>query len=180
MFCTGHHVPKYFYLDEPRTCLQCGIDFTFRAAEQKHWYETLQFSFASVPVRCLGCRRRRRSEHALREQIARAKAGLRAGAGDPAVHLSLARAIVEYHLRTGHGNLSEAVAAARQAATLWPDSTEPLFWEGVAHHRAGREKKARSCLVAFVTSAEPRFASLRARAKELLDGGTGLEPARQG
>jgi len=73
VFCTAHHDPKYFYVDETRKCIQCGSEFTFRAAEQKYWYETLKFNFSSVPVRCVQCRRQRRSEHALREQIAQAK-----------------------------------------------------------------------------------------------------------
>jgi hypothetical protein len=169
VFCYAHHVPKYFYLDEPRSCVQCGEEFTFRAAEQKHWYEALQFNFSSVPVRCLACRRRRRSEHALREQIARAKAAVRASADDPAAHLSLARAIAEYHERTEQGDLNQAISAARKAATLWPETAEPLFWEGLAHARAGHEAKARDCLRTFVDRARPGLASLRQRAKELLE-----------
>jgi hypothetical protein len=74
VYCPWHHVPKYFYVDHEDECIQCGNRFTFRATEQKYWYETLKFNFRSVPIRCLDCRRQRRSEHALREQIARTKA----------------------------------------------------------------------------------------------------------
>jgi hypothetical protein len=84
VFCAAHHVPKYFYVDEPRKCIQCGRMFVFRAAEQKYWYETLKFNFSSLPVRCPTCRRLRRSEHALREQIAAAKADVRQRPADPA------------------------------------------------------------------------------------------------
>ncbi|MBX7187929.1 MAG: zinc-ribbon domain-containing protein [Vicinamibacteria bacterium] len=169
VFCEAHHVPKYFYLDEVRSCVQCGQEFTFRAAEQKHWYEALQFNFDSVPVRCLTCRRKRRSEHALREQIARAKAAVRARTDDPAAHVSLARAIVEYHERTQEGDLNEAISAARKAANLWQGAAEPLFWEGFAHARAGRSAKARDCLRAFVDHSKPGPASLRQRAREFLE-----------
>ena len=168
VFCFAHHVPKYFYVDEQRGCVQCGQAFTFRAAEQKHWYEVLQFNFGSVPIRCLGCRRQRRSEHALREQIARARAAVRASSADPAAHLSLARAVVEYHQRTGKGNLDQAVAAARKAADLWPEASEAHFWEGLAQDRAGRKSKAGACLHAFMHRAGPRLVSLKQRAKELL------------
>jgi hypothetical protein len=73
VFCSACHEPKYFYVDETRTCVQCGSRFTFSAAEQKYWYETRKFNFSSIPIRCKNCRRLRRSEHALREQIARAR-----------------------------------------------------------------------------------------------------------
>src|SRR6185295_15562377 len=33
------HVPKYFYVDEARRCMQCDEPFTFSAKEQKYWYE---------------------------------------------------------------------------------------------------------------------------------------------
>jgi hypothetical protein len=168
--CGGFHVPKYFFVDEERTCVQCGASFIFRAAEQKYWYEVLKFHFASVPVRCLACRRRRRSEHALREQIARSRAHVRAAADDPAAHLSLARAIVEYRERTGQGNLNEAVAAARRAAVLWREAGEPLFWEGAAQALAGRGAKARECLRLFLSEPGLGTAALKQRARGYLEG----------
>ena len=64
-FCPAHHNPKYFYIDEDHECIQCGKHFIFNAKEQKYWYETLKFNFSSIPIRCLQCRRERRSEHAL-------------------------------------------------------------------------------------------------------------------
>lgn len=45
IYCRGHYAPKYFYLDEPRDCVQCGERFTFLATEQKFWYESLKFNF---------------------------------------------------------------------------------------------------------------------------------------
>ena len=167
-YCFGCHVPKYFYVDEERTCIQCGQAFCFRASEQKYWYENLKFHFMSVPVRCLGCRRLRRSEHSLREQIARAKAHVRESSSDPAAHLALARALVEYHERTDQGDLDAAVAAARKAARLWPDSPEPLYWEGLAQVRAKRNARARQSLAAFLTHPAARAGALRHKAETVM------------
>jgi hypothetical protein len=170
VYCKGHHVPKYFYVDEDRECIQCGSPFTFRAAEQKHWYEVLKFNFDSVPIRCLRCRRQRRSEHALREAIARAKALARERSDDPAAHLSLAAALVEYHERTGQGDLNAAIAAARRASASWPQSAEPLFWEGMAHARAGRDTRARRCLEGFVSRSDGSRPMLVKKARAYLGG----------
>jgi hypothetical protein len=161
-------VPKYFYCDEDRACVQCGREFVFRASEQKYWYETLQFNFSAVPVRCVGCRRQRRSEHALREQIGRAKAHIREEGANPAPHLALARALVEYHERTSRGDLDAALAAARKAARLWPDSAEPLYWEGMAQARAGRPAKARQALSAFLEHPALRGGAFKEKAQGAL------------
>ncbi len=163
-YCPASHVPKYFYLDEDRFCVQCGQSFRFRAAEQKYWYESLKFHFSSVPVRCLACRRLRRSEHALREQIARARAHVRDAASDPAAHLALARALVEYHERTNSGDLDAAISAARRAAVLWPGAAEPCYWEGVAQARAKRPAKARASLESFLTHPALRDGGLKQKA----------------
>jgi hypothetical protein len=169
-FCAMHHDPRYFYLDEERSCIQCGRQFVFRAAEQKFWYETRRFNFCSVPIRCPACRRQRRSEHALREQIARAKAEVRAAPQSPVAQLALARAIVESHERTGQGNLAEAIAAARRTSRLFPKTAEPSFWEGVAHALAGRSARARECLLRFIGDERSlwEYPALVKRAKEYL------------
>jgi hypothetical protein len=149
-YCAAHWDPKYFYLDEARACVQCRRSFVFRAAEQKFWYETLKFNFSSIPIRCPACRRQRRSDRALHEQIARSKIQAREQPENPTAHLSVARAIVEAHERTGQGNLDEAIAAARRAARLLPHASESLFWEGVAHALAGRTGRARESLRRFI------------------------------
>jgi Probable zinc-ribbon domain len=167
-FCPSCHVPKYFYVDEERKCVQCGESFTFRATEQKYWYENLKFNFSSVPVRCLGCRRLRRSEHALREQIARARAHVREAGSDPAAHLALARALVEYHRRTNQGDLTAAIASARRARRLWPESPEPLYWEGLAQAGAKRCARAREALLAFLAHPRLRDGALKDSAKNVV------------
>jgi hypothetical protein len=168
IFCQTCHEPKYFYVDEGRTCVQCGSAFTFSGAEQKYWYETRQFNFSSVPIRCKSCRRQRRTEHAMREQIARARQATRDAPNDPGAHLALARAIVEYHERTDSGRLDDAVAAARKASRIWPDAPDASLWEGIAHARAGRAKQARERLSDFLSRHASAHASLLLKAKEYL------------
>lgn len=168
VFCASCHPPKYFYVDETRRCVQCDQRFIFKATEQEYWYETRQFTFSSVPIRCQQCRRLRRSEHVLREQIANARRAVEEAPKDPAGLLALARAIVEYHERTGAGNLEDALAAARKARRMWPDAPDAELWEGVAHARSGRQKQARSCLSRFLASANGRFTPLESKARAYL------------
>ena len=168
VFCSACHEPKYFYVNETRTCVQCDSRFTFSGAEQKYWYETRKFNFSSVPIRCKTCRRLRRSEHAMREQIARARQTTAVAPTDPSAHLALARAIVEYHERTGAARLDDAIAAARTAVKLWRDAPDASLWEGIAHARAGRAKQARERLSEFLKGTQNVHASLVAKAQEYL------------
>ncbi len=167
-FCPMCHVPRYFFIDEERTCVQCGHDFTFRAAEQKHWYETLRFHFDSVPIRCVTCRRQRRTVRALANQLAAARRDASASPQNPGHQLALARALVEHHQRTQAGNLNDAIAAARRARELWPEAAEPLFWEGMAQAAAGRSAKARAALEAFLTHHGFRVAGRKRAARTVL------------
>jgi len=169
-YCTPHHVPKYFYVDEEKTCVQCGEVFTFSAKEQKFWYEALQFNFGSTAIRCRTCRRRKQSERALREQIGMALRQIEANPDDPAVLIDLARATVRYREQVGEGNLDRAIAACRKAFAEWPASPEPLFWEGKCHDLAGRHSRAKACLLKFIAEARrvDRFRKLVAEAKREL------------
>ena len=147
--CFWHNAPMYFYVDQPRTCAQCGVAFVFTAREQKHWYEALGFYGTSVPVRCLACRRRRRTAHALEAQIGAAKAAVRVNPADAAAHLALAEALVRYRQRTGRGDLGQAIAAARRVCKLAPRPPEALFWEGMAQIEAGRRAAGQPLLTEF-------------------------------
>ena len=156
-FCQMCHVLRYFYVDDARVCVQCGCSFVFGAAEQKHWYETLKFHFDSVPIRCLACRRKRRSDGALRQQLADAKVRFRKEPEEPAALLALAEAIVLFRQRFDEGQLAEAVAAARKARRLLRDHSnhelaEALFWEASAQALAGRAETARPLYVHFLES----------------------------
>lgn len=154
-YCALCDVPRYYYVDGPRTCVQCGVPFVFRANEQKHWYETLRFNLRVEAVRCVSCRRQRRSDKALVETLAQAKEQARKRPGDPGALLAVVEAVVGYRKRYGQGDLNEAIAAIREARKLLKDHPsrdrcEPDFWEGICHALAGRTERARQHLEKFV------------------------------
>jgi len=119
-FCPVCHVPRYFFVDLERSCVDCDRSFIFGAAEQKHWYEELGFHVNATAVRCLTCRRARRADRRLRARLRKAVEGLRARPADPEALLELGRASVEHHERFLEGGLERAVGALRRAAKLPP------------------------------------------------------------
>ena len=163
-------VPMYFYVDEPRTCIQCEQPFVFTAAEQKFWYEKLQFTASSIAIRCTPCRRKKRSESSLRYQMGKALETLKTKPDDPHALLDLAVATVRYRERTGEGDLNRAIAACRKVADAWPESAEPQFWEAKCQRLAGRDEKARAAFAEFVERARKvhRLAKLVAEAEREL------------
>jgi hypothetical protein len=50
-----------FYLDRPFTCRDCGAQAVWTAKQQKWWYEVVRAHIDSRAVRCLPCRRARRT-----------------------------------------------------------------------------------------------------------------------
>jgi Probable zinc-ribbon domain len=56
----GYNSPQFAYLDETKTCSDCGNEFVFAATEQAFWYETLEFLIYSKPKQCVSCRHKRR------------------------------------------------------------------------------------------------------------------------
>ena len=46
------------YFDRERVCRDCKRPFLFFAAEQKYWYEDLEFGLDSDCVRCIPCRKK--------------------------------------------------------------------------------------------------------------------------
>jgi hypothetical protein len=164
------HMPKYFYVDEHRTCIQCEEDFLFGAAEQQFWYEALRFYGKIVPIRCLKCRRKKRTESAVNSQLSAAKTALKKNPRDPALLLALAEGIILLCEMTGHGKLSEATTAAREARKLDSNAHEALFWEACAHRLGGRHEKARRLFAEFSTLAvrSRKQQDLQRKAKEYL------------
>ena len=173
VFCRIHDVPRYFYVDQDRRCVQCDRAFVFRAREQKHWYETLGFNFASVAIRCPACRRQRRSDRALHHAVEAAKRQLADSPDDPATLMALAQAIVSLHERLGRGNLDQAIAAARKARTKTAPArwiAETLYLEATAQALVGREAKARALYESFLEVAQGSAQrQLVARATRWLD-----------
>jgi hypothetical protein len=176
-FCRMCHVPRYFYVDIPLTCVQCNRPFVFRAVEQKLWYETFKFHFNARATRCLRCRRQRRSDEALARQIGDAKAAVRAHPDDASAHLALAEAIARYFQRRGQGKLQEAIAASRKARRLLRNHVahelrETFFWEGLALNLAGHVATAQEALREFISAPTVgrRQALLAKEARAMLDG----------
>ncbi|MEK7425947.1 MAG: zinc-ribbon domain containing protein [Actinomycetota bacterium] len=149
IYCCGK--PRYAYVDEHRQCLQCDAEFVFAAAEQKYWYETLQFRLDSAAIRCLSCRRQRRSHRAVVGNY-QATVPLRqsSDAGDL---IEFASVLCEMIERVGTGKPAEVVAAARKARRAEPGWADPLYWEARGHDLDGRQPKAVELLGRFVAQA---------------------------
>ncbi|HEV8580923.1 MAG TPA: zinc-ribbon domain containing protein [Thermoanaerobaculia bacterium] len=169
-FCPMCHVPRYFYIDQEKVCVECHRPFVFSAKEQKYWYEDLQFHFDSVAIRCQECRRKQRTGRALNAGVARAKSRLAENPEDGGRALAVAEALVRLREHTGHGDLSEAIAlargVARSSATPANLRGEAMFWEGKAQTLLSRQDRAiplfQSALEVLPFS--KRGASLRAEA----------------
>jgi tetratricopeptide (TPR) repeat protein len=174
-FCSMCHVPRYFYIDQKRICVECHRPFVFSAEEQKHWYEDLQFHFDSVAIRCLDCRRKQRTGKTLNAALARARSRLAENPEDRERILAVAEALVRLMEHTGHGDLDEAVGlarrAARSSATPFGQRGEALFWEGKAQALLGRQDRARRLFQSALEAlpANKKCANLRAEANWYLD-----------
>lgn len=148
-FCGMCHTPRYFYVDIERVCQECRAPFTFGAAEQKYWYETLKFHFDSTATRCPACRRKRRSDRYLQGRLVEAKRRVAASEADHFAWLAVAEAIVQLFRQTNTGSLDEALAAARRARKSMRGhpvrgAAEASYWEATCHALAGRARRARS------------------------------------
>lgn len=174
--------PRYYYVEQARTCVQCGAAFVFGAAEQKHWYETLGFRLDVTAVRCPPCRRRRRSDRAIRQTLALAVGEAAARPDDPVALVALAAATIAHVERFGTGNLDRSLAACRRARKAMPEFTPAVYWEARVNDVAGRGAKAvelyrgfleiaerKGPCLALRSDAEARLAALRAR---------GIDPER--
>jgi hypothetical protein len=129
IFCSACHTPKYFYMDEKKSCFQCGRPFVFSAVEQKYWYETLRFNFHSSAIRCKDCRRTKRSDRMIQKRLTEASRVSVEFPRDPLAQIELAEATHAYHKRFGEGRLDRAIQACRTARRLAPKLIESLYWE---------------------------------------------------
>ena len=153
VFCRICHVPKYFYVDDERKCIQCGKRFVFSAPEQKYWYETLKFNFQSTAIRCISCREKRRSDRAIRQQLQFSVLNLKKVSDDPLLYLALAEATVQCFDRFKEGDLNQAISACRRALRLSPTLFEAIFWEAACQERAERMQKAYALYTQFLKAA---------------------------
>jgi hypothetical protein len=62
-------LPVFAYVDQTRSCEDCGADFLFSASEQAYWYEELQFVMHSVPKQCPECRKTRRRAKGIHAEL---------------------------------------------------------------------------------------------------------------
>lgn len=137
--------PRYWYVDRPRRCVQCSVDFVFAAAEQKHWYETLGFYADSVAVRCPPCRKKRRTEASLRTSLAEALRATEQHPDRAAAWLDLAWATERLFRRAGVSNLDRGIHAARTARDRGEGIDADLV-EAALQRLAGRPNKAEDVL----------------------------------
>jgi hypothetical protein len=56
-------------VDQPFTCLDCGREEVWTAADQKWWYEEAKGKIAARANRCLACRRKRRLRRSQERRI---------------------------------------------------------------------------------------------------------------
>jgi hypothetical protein len=152
-FCSHCQPPRYFYVDEEKTCVQCGKEFVFGAKEQHFWYERLGFQIESVAIRCPGCRRAQRAERRLQRRLAEATAAAQRRPDDALAHLALAEAVVEHVAGLGTGTIDLAIDAARRAARLEPSLHVARYWEARAHELAGHDRQATAALDMFIEAA---------------------------
>jgi DNA-directed RNA polymerase subunit RPC12/RpoP len=50
--------PPMWYVDQKRTCLDCGKEFAWTAKKQQHWFEVLKLPIHVQAVRCPACSRK--------------------------------------------------------------------------------------------------------------------------
>jgi hypothetical protein len=162
LFCCD--VPRYFYVDLPRSCRACGTDFVFSAREQRHWYETLGFRLDAGAVRCLPCRRAFRRDRGLSRALSDASRALAEGPLHPPAVLAYVRAVVAHAERFGHAPLDAALGALRALVRHAPVPDAP-YWEGRGHEAAGRAARAEAAYRRFL-SAVPSGAAAAALAKD--------------
>jgi Probable zinc-ribbon domain len=67
----GYGLPVFAYVDQTRSCEDCGTHFLFPASEQAYWYEELQFVMHSVPKQCPDCRKTRRRTKGVHLELGR-------------------------------------------------------------------------------------------------------------
>ncbi|MBA3329443.1 MAG: zinc-ribbon domain containing protein [Actinobacteria bacterium] len=178
-FCSWCHPPHYYYVDEPKWCVECRKRFVFSAEEQKFWFEELKFNFHSIAIRCQECRRSQRRGKATKIQLQEASRVVEEHPDDASSLVTYAEAIHAHYSEFREGKLDTGLAAARRALTLAPELHEARFWEAALQELAGRPAKARQAYELFLQESEPvgRCRTLREQALGQLGHDAVVEPA---
>jgi tetratricopeptide (TPR) repeat protein len=145
--------PKYYFEDIEKTCIQCGNDFIFSAKEQKHWYEDLQFIIYAECLKCMACRRLKKSKVALNDQLSSAQKYYNQYPNEPYAMLNLAEAICMYYKAYHSGRITLAISLARKARKTNAMFVEGLYWEAMALMLSGNNKKAIPLFKEFIEKA---------------------------
>lgn len=106
-------IPEY-YEDETYKCVDCGREVIFTAEQQQEWYEQKKRYFFQRPIRCPTHHEEWRRTRKSKYQMDAALAQLRANPASDEAMRAAARAIVEFHKRTGKGNLQSAIHLFRR------------------------------------------------------------------
>lgn len=161
-FCGWCHIPKYYYVDEQKQCIQCGEGFVFSAHEQKYWYETLKYNSLSTAIRCKKCRKQKRNDRALQHQQTSAVDLAKEKPNDPLAIMELAKSTYQYYERFNTGNIDLAISKLRKVRKIDPSRLEGKYWEARLQHIRGNEAKAKELMEEFLDEAEGKgkYASL--------------------
>lgn len=62
-------VRRGFYVDQPFTCVGCGVEEVWRATQQRWWYEVAKGDVWSTATRCRRCRRVERERKAKARRV---------------------------------------------------------------------------------------------------------------
>jgi hypothetical protein len=142
--------PRLFFIDRPKRCRGCGVDFVLTARAQKRWCEALGLRLDSRAARCPACRRAFLRAGGLSRALADASRALsQAPLHAPAV-LAYARAAVRCAERFGHAPLDAALAALAALRSSGTAVAEAHYWAGRCHETAGRLRRASAAYRRFV------------------------------
>ena len=111
----GLGTPFAAYVDRPFQCTDCGKPSVFSAAEQKHWFEKLQFLIWVYPKQCAACRAVRRGRKRSQKSLAKALHGL--DPSDPEQLESVSRLYTELGLANKAREYRARASNRRRART---------------------------------------------------------------
>lgn len=103
-----------FYEDETYRCVDCGKESLFTAEMQREWYEVKKRYFFQRPIRCSEHHEEWRLKRKSKFKMDRALAALRKNPESENAMQTTAKAIIDFHKKTGNGNLQAALHLLRK------------------------------------------------------------------
>lgn len=168
--CETTYYPYGYYTNTNLSCIQCEEDFTFDAAEQKFWYETLEFHYRSIPNRCPDCRKQKRAENSLKANMDHFYELYTKNPKDVLTMLHLARAICLHYEKFQIGNLDLAISLARKVKEMDKNVHEGSYWEGAGLYLSNHYTKALKSLEKFNEEVESndKYRELKSSSDDLI------------